>query len=154
MGRFSWQCASRAEALDEELCRALALAGCRTVWLGVESLSQASLDRCNKNTTVELMLQGIATAESVGIETMSQFIVGLPDDTLQDITATVAAIRRSSIRRRGTNILWVLPHTLAYARAKQHGFSDEHYLLYGAPFYCYEQDMNTLNYWSHLINTA
>lgn len=50
--------------------------------------------------------------------------------------------------------LWVLPGTDAYMRAKQFGFSDDTYLKSGAPYFTYEQDMGTLNYWSHLINTA
>jgi len=154
MGKFSWQCASRAESFDAELCRALSIAGCKTVWLGVESLSQDSLDRCNKNSTVGRMMEGIAIAESFGIETMSQFIIGIPGDTIQNINETIANIRQSKIRSRGTNILWVLPHTLAYQKAKERGFSDDTYLRSGAPFYTYEQDINTLNHWSNLINTA
>jgi len=154
MGKYSWQCASRAESLDEELCKALSLAGCKTIWLGVESLSQDSLDRCNKNSTVENMLKGIEIAESFGMETMSQFISGIPGDSIQNINETVANIRRSKIKRRGTNILWLLPNTLAYQKAKERGFSDDIYLQSGAPFYTYEQDINTLNHWSNLINTA
>ena len=152
MGVFEWQCASRAESLDEELCRALKLAGCKTVWIGVESLSQDSLDRCNKNTTVEKMLKGIETAERFGIETMSQFIVGLPGDSLKDIQLTVQNIRKSSIKRKGTNILWMLPGTEAYRIAKQKGFSDEIYLQSGAPFYIFEQNIETLKYWCSLID--
>lgn len=154
MGKFSWQCASRAESLDEELCTALKLAGCQTVWLGIESLSQDSLDRCNKHTTVEKMLKGIEIAEKIGIETMSQFLIGIPGDTIDNINETARSIRQSKIRRKGTNIIWTLPHTEIYNKAKQYGFSDDIYLTTGAPFYTYEQDMNTLQYWSNLINQA
>lgn len=154
MGRFDWQCASRAESLDENLCRALKLAGCKTVWLGIESLSQESLDRCNKNTTVEKMLTGIEIAEGMGIECMCQFLVGLPGDTIDDINLTVKNIMRSRIRRKGTNIAWVLPGTDIYNKAKAAGLSDDIYLESGAPYFTYEQSMNTLNYWSDLINRA
>jgi radical SAM superfamily enzyme YgiQ (UPF0313 family) len=152
---LSWQCASRAETLvDDELCHALQAAGCHTVWLGVESLSQDTLDRCRKNTTVGKMLQGIATAERHGLQTMCQFIVGLPEDAQRDIDATVRNIRQSKIRRRGANILWVLPRTEAYNRAKLHGFDDATYLQSGAPFYTYEQSLLTLQQWTNQINTA
>lgn len=155
LGGYRWQCASRAETLvDEELCRALRLAGCHTVWLGVESLSQDTLDRCSKNTTVGKMMLGIANAEKAGLTTMSQFIVGLPDDTLDNIEETVRNIRRSAITRKGTNTLWVLPNTEVHRLAKMKGFDDAVYLDSGAPFYYYERSPNTLEYWSHLINTA
>jgi radical SAM superfamily enzyme YgiQ (UPF0313 family) len=145
-----WQCASRAETLtDDELCHVLRAAGCHTVWLGVESLSQDTLDRCRKNTTVGKMLAGIATAARHGLQTMSQFIVGLPEDTQRDIDATVRNIRQSRIGRRGANMLWVLPQTEAYNRAKLHGFDDATYLREGAPYYTFEHDcinLYTRNY--------
>lgn len=152
MGKFNWQCASRAESLDEELCLALRQSGCRTVWLGVESLSQDSLDRCNKNTTVEKMLKGIEIAEDFGIETMSQFLVGIPGDTIENINETLKNIMRSKIKRKGTNIIWILPCTDIYNKAKAIGFNDDIYLNSGAPYYTYEQNMNTLNHWANLID--
>jgi radical SAM superfamily enzyme YgiQ (UPF0313 family) len=152
MGQYNWQCASRAETLqDEDLVRAMALAGCKTVWLGIESLSQDSLSRCNKNTTVEKMLKGIEVAEKHGIETMSQFIIGIPGDTIKDIEETAKRVRQSSIRRKGSNILWILPGTKAYSIAKQRGFDDNTYLVDGAPYYTYEHDIKTLQSWANMI---
>ena len=151
----SWQCASRAETLqDEELVMKLKKAGCYKIWLGVETLSQDSLDRCDKRTTVDKMLNGISIAEKYGITTMSQFISGLPGDTLDDINITVSNIKRSKIREKGANIIWLLPNTDIYRSAKDKGFSDDIYLKSGAPFYTYEQNINTLQYWSNLINNA
>jgi len=98
------------------------------------------------------MLTGIEIAESTGIETMCQFIIGLPGDTMDDIQTTVQNIRRSRIRRKGTNILWILPGTEPYMKAKQYGFQDDTFLRSGAPYYTYEQDMNTLLQWSNIIN--
>jgi radical SAM superfamily enzyme YgiQ (UPF0313 family) len=121
MGGMEWQCASRAETLaDDELCWNLRAAGCHTVWLGVESFSQPSLDRNRKRTTVEKILAGIGIARAAGLETMSQFIVGLPDDTEADIDETARVIRQHRIGRKGTNILWILPQTEAYLRTILH----------------------------------
>ncbi len=152
---YSWQCNSRAETLvDEELCRALKDAGCETVWCGIESLSQKSLDRCGKNTTVEKMLAGIEMADKVGLNVMAQFIVGLPDDTEDDIRLTVAGIKRSKIKRKGIQKIWIVPNTLAHDRAKAKGFSDEVFLHSGSPYYTYEQDMATLDRWYKMIDKA
>jgi radical SAM superfamily enzyme YgiQ (UPF0313 family) len=155
MGGMQWQCASRAETLaDDELCWNLRAAGCHTVWLGVESFSQPALDRNRKRTTVEKMLAGIKIAHAAGLETMSQFIVGLPDDSEADIDETARVIRQNNIGRKGTNILWVLPQTEAYLRAKLHGFDDSAYLYKGAPYYTVEQDFSTLTKWNNKINMA
>lgn len=155
MGSPRWQCASRAETLiDEELCRRMRQAGCHTVWLGIETLSQATLDRIAKHTTVGRQMLGVETAERAGINTMSQFIIGLPEDTLADIEETARNIKRSHIRRKGCNIAWVLPDTEIHRQAKLRGFDDSIYLDSGAPFYTYERSMNTLQYWANLINQA
>lgn len=150
----SWQCASRAETLDDELCEALKRSGCHTLWLGIESFSQASLDRCNKHTTVERMRHGIETAERHGIRTMCQFIIGLPDDGIADIMETARMIKRTRMSMFGVNIAWVLPDTELYRRAKAYGMSDDIYLDSGAPFYYYEQTPATLNKWSQIIMSA
>jgi len=154
-GGFSWQCASRAETLaDDELCWNLKSAGCHTVWLGVESFSQMSLDRCGKRTTVGKMVAGIKTAHRYQLDTMSQFIAGLPDDTEKDIDETCRVIRTENIGRRGANVLWLLPNTEAYRRAKEKGFDDNTYLYAGAPFYTLEYDYTTLRNWETKINKA
>lgn len=152
---YSWQCASRAETLiDSDLCNRLFRAGCHTVWIGVESLSQSSLDRNKKRTTVDGMMRGIKTADECGLNTMAQFIIGLPGDTQSDIDGTVANIKRSRIRRRGCQILWILPDTEIHEHAKKFGFNDDVYLESGAPLYLYEQSIQTLNQWKHQIENA
>jgi radical SAM superfamily enzyme YgiQ (UPF0313 family) len=152
---YSWQCNSRAETLvDEELCRALKDAGCETVWCGIESFSQKSLNRSGKRTTVEKMLAGIEMADKVGLEIMAQFIVGLPDDTEADIKLTVETIKKSKIKRKGVQKIWIVPNTLAHDRAKAKGFDDEVFLKTGSPYYTYEQDMATLDRWYKMIDQA
>jgi len=150
-GSLVWECVGRAESLDEELCKELYRAGCRTIHLGIESLSQDALDRMNKKTTVEKMLKGIEIAESVGIHTFCMFLVGLPGDTLKDIEETKLNRLRSRITQYGPNIAWVLPGTEIYRKAKEYGFDDNVYLESGAPFYTYEQPMETLIKWSKMI---
>ncbi len=150
-GYHTWQCTSRAESLDPGLCNELYRAGCRKVWIGVESLSQGSLDRCGKNTTVEKILRGIENAEKAGIKTVSLFILGLPGDTIKDIQETHNTRMKSRITDYGTNIAWILPNTEIYHKAKEYGFDDSVYLESGAPFYTYEQSIETLQNWATQI---
>ena len=150
-GELKWQCVGRAESMDEELARELYRAGCRKVHFGIESLSQDALDRMGKNTTVEKMLKGVEIAENAGISTMSLFLVGLPGDTYRNIEETRQNRLRSRITQYGPNIAWVLPNTSLYTKAKEYGMSDDIYLESGAPFYTYEQSMETLNQWANSI---
>jgi anaerobic magnesium-protoporphyrin IX monomethyl ester cyclase len=153
-GKYLWQCTSRAESLDKDLCAEMYRAGCRKVWLGIETFSQEALDRCNKNTIVENMLSGLRNARDAGMHTISLFLVGLPGDTEKDIEITCNRIKGSAISERGVNIAWVLPKTEIYRKAKEQGFDDNIYLESGAPFYTYEQDINTLRNWEQQIMTA
>jgi radical SAM superfamily enzyme YgiQ (UPF0313 family) len=154
-GRLNWQCASRAESLiDSDLCKSLINAGCTKVWLGVESFSQSSLDRCEKHTTTEKMINGIETAENLGLRTMSQFIIGLPGDTIDDIFETSRIIKKTRMSYFGGNIAWVLPGTNIYDKSKEKGFNENHYIEHGAPFYTYEQNMETLNRWKYILDNS
>ena len=150
-GQLLWATVGRAESLDEELCRELYRAGCRSIFLGIESLSQDALDRMEKNTTVERMMKGIEIAEKRGIKTISLFLIGLPGDTIQNIQETHQNRLKSKITDYGINIAWVLPATEIYRKAKEKGFDDNVYLESGAPFYTFEQSIDTLNQWTKLI---
>jgi len=150
-GSLIWECVGRAESLDEELCKELYRAGCRKIHLGIESLSQDALDRMNKKTTVEKMLKGIEIAETIGINTMSLFLVGLPGDTYKNIEETRQNRLRSRITQYGPNIAWILPGTEIHRKAKEYGFDDNTYLESGVPFYTYEQSIETLTNWSKMI---
>lgn len=150
-GKNTWDCQCRAESLTEDVCKLIYNAGCRLVHLGIESFSQGSLDRCGKKTTVDKMIKGIENAYNAGITTMGFFIVGLPGDTIKDIEITYNYRKQSKLSKFGSNILWILPGTEIYRKAKEQGFDDKVYLESGAPFYTYEQSLQTLQTWKKLI---
>lgn len=150
-GRYTWKTVSRAEDLDNDLCSEMYRAGCREVYLGIESMSQDALDRCQKNTTVEKMIKGIQAAEGNKIKTFCLFLIGLPGDTLKNIEETRLNRRKVRMSRIGTNIAWIVPGTEIYRKAKERGFNDETFLTSGAPFYTYEQKYATLQKWSRII---
>ena len=85
---MSWSCLSRAGAISEETVRLMKAAGCRRVYLGLESGSPATLALMNKKITVE---EGARTARryrAAGIEVAAFFIVGYPGETLASIEKT------------------------------------------------------------------
>jgi radical SAM superfamily enzyme YgiQ (UPF0313 family) len=153
-GRMEWQCASRAESLmDEDLVESMVRAGCVKCWLGIESLSQDTLERFCKNTTVDRMSNGINTASRMGLNTHSQFIAGLPGDTREDIIVTVENMKNIRMGSWGCNVPWILPDTMIYSCAKKCGFNDNSYLEGGFITYTYEQSISTLMAWEKAIRT-
>lgn len=151
-GTLDWQCVSRAESLvDDELCIALKDAGCYKVWLGIESLSQDSLDRCNKNTTVEKMCIGMQTANKHDLKTVCQFILGLPGDTEDNIKESSSNIKKYRLEGIATNFAWILPKTKIWEEAKKRGFNDEAYLEGGDLTYNYERSIDELIEWKKIL---
>jgi radical SAM superfamily enzyme YgiQ (UPF0313 family) len=65
---FSWSCDTRVDVLTDELLRAMRLAGCQRLSLGVESGSPSVLSQINKKITVEQILRSTALAKSYGIQ--------------------------------------------------------------------------------------
>ncbi len=90
-----WRFRTRAErAYTVELCRRLFEAGCRKVYIGIESGAQRILDRMNKGTrlgTVESVLRNFNTA---GLPVHAFCIVGFPGETLEDVKQTTDLLAR------------------------------------------------------------
>lgn len=94
LGDVAWMCNARVDRVDPELLRAMAAAGCRVISFGVESGSQAILDRARKGTRVEQIAPAFAAARAAGIETAAHVILGLPGETPATIRETLRLVRR------------------------------------------------------------
>jgi anaerobic magnesium-protoporphyrin IX monomethyl ester cyclase len=87
---LTWSCLSRANGIDLVTAGMMRAAGCRRVYLGLESGSQATLDLMQKQTTVAQGVQAVRVYAEAGIEVAAFFIVGYPGETVADIEATFA----------------------------------------------------------------
>lgn len=86
-------------------------------------------------------------------ETFPPPSIGYLQATLKAYGIDVRVMKRNFIYG-GANIIWLLPNTEAYKRAKQRVFSDDIYLQSGAPFYEYEHPLKELKQWADMINAA
>jgi len=87
----SFSLTARADLLvrNAHLLPLLRCAGCSVVEIGVESGSQAMLDRLNKKTTVEQNLRSIQLLRQHEIRVLVDFIMFDPDSTLFDLDANL-----------------------------------------------------------------
>jgi len=92
-----WSCLSRADTLNEEMLIWMKKAGCKRVYIGVESGSQRILDFYKKKVNVEEALANIKLCKKVGIETMGFFIVGMPEETREDFDQTLKFAIKSDL---------------------------------------------------------
>ena len=85
---FWWGCTSRVDTIDTELLEIMKDAGCITLFFGVESADQTALDKMNKNITVEKTIKAFEAAKEVGIRTIASCVIGMPEDTLENMQRT------------------------------------------------------------------
>lgn len=113
-----WFCYGRVDPLDESLARRLALAGCRRVFLGVESMDQRTLDYFRKETTVEQNRSAIEALAGNGIGPIAGFLIGAPHHTVESILADLDDYLSLPLFGINCTILSPDPGTVEFRRAR------------------------------------
>ncbi|MDD5556536.1 MAG: radical SAM protein [bacterium] len=84
-----WGCEGRVDSVVQHLFPAMAKAHCHALLFGIESGSQRVLNRLRKRHTVAEVASAIRNAKRAGIELVHGFfVIGVPDETIEDIKAT------------------------------------------------------------------
>ena len=86
---LEWVCDTRVDLVNQELLEVMSKAGCKTIWFGVESGSQKILQRIERNTTLEQIETAFKLCQKNGIQTACSFMLGMPDETLKDMEASL-----------------------------------------------------------------
>lgn len=136
-----FKCLQRADLVTEAAAAALAAAGCRTVWMGAESGSQAVLDAMDKGQTVDEIYAAARRLRAHGIEVGFFLQFGYPGETWADIARTRRMVRECLPDDIGVSVSYPLPGTLFYERVRQElgakrnwQDSDDLAMLYRGPF--------------------
>lgn len=90
LGELTWSMMTRVDAVDEELLRRAAAAGCKAVDYGIESGSPSTLRRIRKPHTLEMVRRVVPLTRACGIEPGVFFIVGFPWEDAAGIEETRA----------------------------------------------------------------
>ena len=105
---FGLEC--RVNDIQERSLKALAHAGLKDVFLGVESGSKRSLKRMRKGSTVEQGVRAIELLRNYGIEPHIGFIMFESDSTLQDIRDNFNFLYYNNLLNRLTSTVDLLYH--------------------------------------------
>jgi perosamine synthetase len=74
--------------IDEELLKYLAESGCQEIWYGVESGSPKILGDMHKFTKIDKIKEVFKLTKKYGIKTRAYFLLGMPNETIEDIKMT------------------------------------------------------------------
>ncbi len=114
--RLTWSCLSRANGIDPATARMMRASGCRRVYLGLESGSQATLDLMRKQTTVEQGVRAVNVYNDAGVEVAAFFIVGYPGETAAGIEETLAFALSLPLAEISFNVPMPLPGSRLWER--------------------------------------
>lgn len=105
---IQWGCEGRVDSTAQHLFPAMATAHCRTLMFGIESGSQKVLDRLKKEQTLAQVESAVNNAKRAGIEIVHGFfVVGSPDETVEDMRATFDFASKLRLDTFGFNRLCV-----------------------------------------------
>lgn len=120
-----WTCLSRVDRLTPGLVALMKEAGCRRVYLGLESGSNETLRLMNKRVTVEAGIRAVRLFSLAGIGTAGFFMVGYPDETIESIEKTFALALSLPLDEAWFTIPLPLPGTSLFSRvADQKSWDD------------------------------
>jgi radical SAM superfamily enzyme YgiQ (UPF0313 family) len=121
-----WGCEGRVDSMALHLFPAMAKAHCRTLMFGIESGSQRVLDRLKKEQTLEEVRTAVNLAKQAGIEIVHGFfVVGSPDETVEDIRSTFDFAAKLRLDTFGFNRLCVYRGTPLWKEYVQRGVVDD-----------------------------
>jgi anaerobic magnesium-protoporphyrin IX monomethyl ester cyclase len=91
-------------------------AGCRRVYLGLETGSQETLQLMNKKTTLEEGMNAVQLFHEAGVEVAAFFIVGYPGETVTSIESTFRFSLTLPLDEISFNVPFPLPGSKLFER--------------------------------------
>ncbi len=100
---IKWSCTTRPDLLDdEELIKAMAMAGCYKIAIGIESISNKDLESIDKRYDSEVIAKGINMLKKYGIEYKALVMFGVPNQTKDSILYTIEFLKDMGLTIRPT----------------------------------------------------
>ncbi len=87
--RIGWECNTRVDLVSEELLAQMKIAGCNSIKVGIESGSEAVLERMNKGISLDQARTAAALFHRVGVHWTGYFLMGTPGETAEDVYRTL-----------------------------------------------------------------
>ena len=113
---IAWSCLSRADGVDRATALLMKEAGCRKVYLGLESGSGETLGLMNKRFDVEESAHAVHRYHEAGIEVAAFFMVGYPGESLASIEETFRFALSLPLNEISFNVPFPLPGSRLFDR--------------------------------------
>ncbi|MFA6609818.1 MAG: radical SAM protein, partial [Candidatus Omnitrophota bacterium] len=94
--KVKWMCSTRANLVTKELLEKMKKAGCYLICFGVESGNPRILKQSKKNIQLDDVVRAVKLCREAGIESFLSFILGHPDEKLEEMVDTINFAVRSN----------------------------------------------------------
>ncbi|UCE23477.1 MAG: B12-binding domain-containing radical SAM protein [Candidatus Zixiibacteriota bacterium] len=116
-----WECLTRIDVADDEALTLLKGSKCLRVKVGVESGSPAVLKQLNKRITPEDVIDFSSRAKKHDLPWSAFYMIGLPDETPDDILLTLNLIEKSRPNHVSMSIFTPYPGSHMYDQLMREG---------------------------------
>ena len=111
--------------LSPELLEKMKASGCVGFTIAVESATDATLKRVRKPNYIKLAPPIVEKAKELGIEVRGFFMIGFPDETLEEVQATIDYAANLDLAVSSFALVTPLPGTRLYHECVEAGMIDE-----------------------------
>ena len=130
--KLGWSCLGRANEVDDEVLPWLKKAGCKKIYIGVESGSGRILELIKKKLDVEETRRGIELIKKHGIQVTGSFILGIPTETREEMEKTIQLALSLPLDGVSFFTFTPYPNTPLRELAKAHGTVSADWRSYSA----------------------
>jgi len=124
---FRWSTRARLNPFDDDMASAMKEAGCFRLNIGVESHNPQILKYINKNISKEDIIKGFEIIHKYKFETVAYFIIGFPEQTIEDVWETKRFVKQLKPTFVLMNTLLALPFSDFYFELIRKGFYKKDY---------------------------
>lgn len=121
-----WTASSRADCVDRDILKALRDAGCVRMNFGFESGSPRILKMLEKRLTPEQSLETARLCSELGILVIANFILGVPDETEDDMRLTLEFASRMKPDMINLSYFTPIPGSYLYNECKERSLIENH----------------------------
>ena len=127
--KFKWTCSARIDSVTEEMLSAMAKAGCKAIFFGIESGSEKIQKSIQKKLEIGEVYKVAEICRKVGIKMYASFIFGFPDETKDDLEKSLHSIIKLTTNGAFVQVseLSLLPRTPLYKEFKDKLIYDGRY---------------------------
>lgn len=117
--KIGWFCETHATTLTTEVAKAMKMAGCEHVSIGVESGNPQILNSTGKSLDFKAVKAAVDAAKSVGLFIQCNYIIGFPNETEETAQQTINFAKAIDANSSSFGIMVPYPGTKIYEMARR-----------------------------------